>query len=115
IKLIPSNKSKVEVVWAKAPEPQSVLEDKLTFSVSIKGRDVHSAWVEFSTDTKTWKKDGSSLSGAPYTFTVKRDRLPEGQVFLRAAAADIWENKGTTSPVPIVVAAPPPPPPPQKK
>jgi hypothetical protein len=97
VKLVPANSGEVEVrLRGRPPEDDLVLEDKLELDAEVRGQDIRAAWVEFSTDTRVWRRAGPALSGAPFVFTVKRDQLLEGANRVRVAAVDELENKGVS-------------------
>lgn len=92
----------------------SIVQEKTLLAASVIGLDVESAWVEFSTNTKNWHPATASLTAAPYVFTIKRERMPEGPVRLRVVARDISGGQGASRPVDVTVPPPPPPAPKQK-
>lgn len=74
----------------RSPAPKVV-------SSRVEGEAIERAWIEISTDSKGWKKFGTYIWNAPYTFTLKSEDLPvgpEGKTWIRAAATDIYENTG---------------------
>lgn len=107
LKLVPANDRAVTVTLeGPLPEQDAPMPEKLILSASVAGQDVESAWVEFSTDTRAWNRAAAPVYGAPYVFTVKRDRLPPGKVRLRAAAQDLWGNKGASADFSVQVPVP---------
>jgi hypothetical protein len=104
IKLVPPNENRVEVVLTAGPAAHPVMKERLVLSATVHGRDVQSAWVEFSTDTRSWRQAAGALHSAPYVFTVRTDRLLPGENWLRAAAVDSWENRGTSEAVSVFVS-----------
>lgn len=76
-----------KVVWAQAS-----------------GDSIERAWVEISSDSKNWSRQGTFVWSAPYCFTLKTQDLPigpDGKTWVRAAAADAFENVGFSTPVDI--------------
>jgi hypothetical protein len=115
IRLVAADAGSVSVTLNDPPASDTVLEDRLVLSASVQGTDVELAWVEFSTDTRAWHRAGRALVGAPYDFTVKREQLIPGEVYLRAAARDSRMNLGHSDTVSVRVPEPAPAPAAKKK
>jgi hypothetical protein len=75
----------------------------LVLDARVSGEDIECAWVEISTDTRSWRPWGRPRCGAPYTFTLSRESLPSGSVHVRVTTKDLWENTGTTPPLVVRV------------
>ncbi|HRY28790.1 MAG TPA: hypothetical protein P5079_01995 [Elusimicrobiota bacterium] len=114
IKLVPVNDRRPDIRLLETPEEGATVQEKIFVSASVSGRDMAGVWVEFSTDTKNWRRAGSFLAIAPYVFTVKREQLLEGTVRLRVAAEDVMGNRAQ-SPIFSVRVPPPPSEPPKKR
>lgn len=71
---------------------------------SVGGDSIERAWVEYSSDLKTWAKIGRPLWKAPYIFSVDSTAFPPGRLHLRVAAANIWEETGASAPFRIEVS-----------
>lgn len=95
IKLVPPREARPTVDWRVPPAGRPEVDPRWVVDARVTGEDVECAWVEISTDSRSWRPWGRPKYGAPYTFTLTRDSLPGGLVRVRVTAKDIWENTGT--------------------
>jgi hypothetical protein len=96
LKLVPVNDHAVAVrsFWANL----SSLDD-MTVGATALGQDIEEARLEVSKDNGlTWAKYGRPLWDPPYFFRYKPQGNKEN-VQLRVTAADIWGNRGLSSPL----------------
>jgi hypothetical protein len=84
---------------------------KPILSSSVNGDSVERVWVEYEKPNrrgdvvrKDWIQIGRSLWKAPYCFTLDQEKLPQGKLLLRIAAANIWEEKAYSDPFEIEVS-----------
>ncbi len=74
----------------------------IVLQCSVKGDSIERAWVEISTDAATWRRFGKPVYSAPFTLSVRMEDVPmgrQGKTWVRAAAADAFENAGASEPV----------------
>ena len=96
LKLVPAREERPRVAWRRPPAKDAEINPRLVLEAEVSGSDIESAWVEFSTDSRSWRRIGRREYGAPYAFTLTREVLPKGPVQVRAVAQDTWENTGVS-------------------
>lgn len=106
LKLVPGNDHDVKVSLVSAPEKGQVLTIPFQIAASVQGADVSRAWVQVSTDTRSWADASPALLTPPYTFTLSPAALPAGEAWLRVQAVDAWENTGLSEERPVIVSSP---------
>ena len=74
-----------------------------TISAAVTGEGIERMWLEVSVDGEQWKKHGKYIYSPPYDFTLKPDTLPNGNIKVRCADADMWENRGYSTPIEMSV------------
>ncbi|MBI2118911.1 MAG: hypothetical protein HYT97_04715 [Elusimicrobia bacterium] len=90
---------KIEII--KIEDQKSLAREKLKKIIHalIEGNSIERAWLEISTDNKTWGRHGKFLWNAPYIFSLNISHVPigkEGKTWVRICAADIFENIGAS-------------------
>jgi hypothetical protein len=75
-----------------------------TLTADVSGDEISRVWLEVSSDGKPWGKHGGNVYSAPYMFTLRADKVPEGEISVRIAAMDIWGNTGYSAPVDIFIS-----------
>lgn len=70
----------------------------------INGVQIERAYLELSSDGKTWNKISKILYGPPYFFTFDPEKAPEGKILIRVAAVDVWENVGYSRAIEMTVS-----------
>jgi hypothetical protein len=104
IKLIPAETQQDITVKIRQISDGRPKTPNKTVVTSVSGEEIEKAWLEVSTATGTWKKHGRYVYSPPFLFTLKPDLLPEGKMKVRATAADIWGNTGSSEPVEIEIS-----------
>jgi hypothetical protein len=103
LKLIPENcTQKISVTIDNVTEGRSNTANK-TFFVSVKGDEIEKVWLEIKA-ADSWQKVGPFVYTPPYLFTLKPDYLPEGSIFVRSSAIDIWGNIAISNTVELAVS-----------
>jgi hypothetical protein len=97
LKLIPAGADQQISVSIAAVKDGRLRTANKTFISAITGDAIEKAWLELSTDGKTWERHGRPVFSSPYHFTVKADTLPNGTVHVRCVAEDIWGNRGQSA------------------
>jgi hypothetical protein len=91
---------------------------KPVVTARVEGDSIQKVWVEYYIDhpanetnargtpsmNHTWAAVGRPLWKAPYIITIDPILLPPGRVQLRVAAANIWEERGASSPFTVDVS-----------
>lgn len=88
IKLIPQNEYKVLIRGFMA----RIDSRNIILSFSAIGQDVRAGWIELSHDKFYWQRISKVITRPPYSFTLKKDNLPDDVYYFRAAAVDTLEN-----------------------
>jgi hypothetical protein len=91
IKLVADTTHPMEVSIYQVPS-EKLPPGRVILLVEVKGEYVEYCWLEASKDKKDWKKISPYLTMPPYMFTVDAIQLPEGNIFVRGVAKNIWEN-----------------------
>jgi hypothetical protein len=100
LKLVPSRTGRPQVVLPSSADGFWSGKN-LVVGAAVKGTNIDSAWLEISSDGRSWTRMGRPLRGAPYVFTIADSALPKGPFKIRVSARDSWESVGTSSAVPI--------------
>jgi hypothetical protein len=101
LKLIPANapeeKPRPRITRVTDGKPRGRDPAPKVVWAQISGESIERAWVEVSSDTRNWSRLGGFAWNAPYCFTLKTQDLTmgaDGKTWVRAAAADAFENVG---------------------
>lgn len=106
LKLIPQQKTEIkpQIRIAKIEEGKArgKLPPPKVVWIEADGVNVERAWIEVSPDGKKWTRYGRTGWNVPFCFTLRTEQLPmgpDGKSWVRAVAANVWENTGTSEPV----------------
>lgn len=105
IKLVPENEEQINLKLINIKDKEIISDEKIII-VSVGGRDVEKVWLQSSKDLKNkdWQKCSRFQCSAPYIFTLKKESLNGSKkIFIRAAAKDIFENKGYSTKIELII------------
>lgn len=68
------------------------IEGSFIFNWNVIGADITRSWIEISYDKLEWKRIGDNIYSPPYFISFGLNELPKDVFYLRACAADIFEN-----------------------
>ena len=104
LKLVPKGcEQEIRVAIADVKDGRKKTANK-TFIAAVLGNEIECAWLELSTDGKSWQRITRYEYSAPYMITIKPETLPTGSLKIRCAARDIWGNAGYSTPAEIKVS-----------
>lgn len=92
LKLVPDFEQPIGVTMWNVEEMEEIASGKIV-SVGVSGREIESAWLEIHANGH-WKRFTRLQRQAPFVFTLNLKDLKKGKMLLRAAASDLWGNKG---------------------
>jgi len=84
LKLVPEADTRVQINDFRAENSGK----NVVFSFSAAGSDIYAGWLEMSFDRFNWQRASGFLFQPPYTISFEKAKLPQSDVYFRAAAQD---------------------------